>query len=68
MKVTTRDIAGNITIVKDVEISKENKCNLLQAKKITEMPKGLKRRHPIYGKGKNSNVKFSLKHFVYLIN
>ncbi len=52
IKMASRETVGTISIVKEVKVPKENQTTLLQTKKITEMPQGLKRRHPIYGNGK----------------
>ena len=52
MKITERQMAGTITIIKDVKIPKVNQECFVQAKKISQIPGGLKRRHPIYGKSK----------------
>lgn len=51
MNITEREIAGSISIVKDNSVPKVNKESFTKAKKITKTPIGLKRRHPIYGKG-----------------
>ena len=52
IKMAAKETVGTISIVKEVKTPKENQNTLLQTKKITEMPQGLKRRHPIYGNGK----------------
>lgn len=51
MNITEREIAGSISIVKENSVPKVNKDSFTKAKKITKTPNGLKRRHPIYGKG-----------------
>lgn len=50
IKTVFRKTAGTINLTNDVDIEKK-KQKFLQPKKVTEIPKGFKRRHPIYGNG-----------------
>lgn len=59
VKTISREMMGTISLVKDfkLKISKSETTNL-PAKKGIDPPTGLKRRHPLYGDGKNAQVLF----------
>jgi hypothetical protein len=65
VKTVEREMLGMISIVQDLKLkaSKNNVTNL-PAKKGINPPTGLKRRHPLYGDGKNSHILFP--HIFYL--
>ncbi|XP_057367890.1 uncharacterized protein LOC130688892 [Daphnia carinata] len=51
MKFVARETVGTISIVKNVSLKTRNmQTRDFQTKKIIDLPQGLKRRHPIYGK------------------
>ncbi|KAI9563335.1 hypothetical protein GHT06_010796 [Daphnia sinensis] len=51
MKFVARKTIGTISIVKNVSLKTRNvQTTDFQTKKIIDLPQGLKRRHPIYGK------------------
>lgn len=53
MKLTARETVGTISVVKNLNLkTKSNQTTNFHYKKIVDLPQGLKRRHPIYGKGK----------------
>jgi hypothetical protein len=65
VKTVEREMLGMISIVQNLKLkaSKNNVTNL-PAKKGINPPTGLKRRHPLYGDGKNSHILFP--HIFYL--
>ncbi|KAK4025801.1 uncharacterized protein LOC116926581 [Daphnia magna] len=51
IKFVARETVGTISVVKNVSLKTKNiQTTDFQTKKIIDLPQGLKRRHPIYGK------------------